>query len=245
MKQFNLDKEKQKVAFTLSKRNLPQMRASVGLALDISGSTSGLYKRGVIQRLVEQIVPVGLRFDDNGNLDVYTFADGESISQVTGATEHNYPNFVKREILENTAVDKWGGTSYAPVIEKMLVDYGFRYEQKSGGFAGFGGSIKRLLKESSTSGEAVVNYFITDGVNDDKKATEALLQECQDAKANMYFCIIGVGDADFSFIEHLGEKFGNVGFLNVSDLEKFVDSDDIYEQLLPPEMTDWLKQKTA
>jgi len=244
MKQFNLEKEKQKVAFTLSKRNLPQMRASVGLALDISGSTANLYKRGVIQRLVEQIIPVGLRFDDNGNLDVYTFADGDAIGQVTGATEHNYADFVKREILDNNAVSKWGGTSYAPVIEQMLSDYGFRYTAKTGGFAGFGGKQTRMLKESSTSGEAVINYFITDGVNDDKKATEALLQECQDAKANMYFCIIGVGDADFSFIEHLGEKFGNVGFLNVSDLQKFVDGDDIYEQLLPTEMTDWLKQKT-
>lgn len=239
MKQFDLSKEKQKVAFTLAKRNLPEMRASVGLSLDVSGSIHGLFNQGVIQRIVEQIVPIGLRFDDNGNLDVYTFSDGDNTTQVEGATEQNYQGFVKREILDNSKVNKWGGTSYAPVIDQMLKDYGFYQDKKSGWF----GKTTTELQAKSTSGEAVVNYFITDGENDDKAATEALLQQCEDAKVNMYFCFIGVGHANFSFIERMGEKFGNVGFINIEDLAKFVDADDIYEQLLPAEMTTWLQQK--
>ena len=272
MAKFNLEKEKQRVSFTLQKRNLPTMRASVGLTLDVSGSIEPLFKQGVIQRLVEQIVPIGLRFDDNGNLDVYTFSSSDMIAQVDGATEKNYDGFVRREIINNSAVPKWGGTDYSPVLNKMLEDYGFYgggsdYNRKLSGNATpssapekkgffsklFGGSKEpakptprgHVLQESSASGEAVINYFITDGENSDQSRTYELLRKVRDAKANIYIMFIGVGRANFQFIERCGNDFSNVGFLNVADLQAFTDSDDIYEKLLPDELVNWLKQKAT
>lgn len=276
--QFNLEKEKQRVAFTLQKRDLPDMRASVGITLDVSGSTENLYKCGTIQRVLEQIIPIGLRFDDNGNLDVYTFSRGDMISQVEGATEKNYNGFVCREIVNNDSVKKWSGTSYAPIIEHMLEEYGFygggseynrslagsqlaaqpAVQPKKGFWAKLFGSddsmsapaqvsrskAEHVLQHASASGEAVINYFITDGDNDDKDRTYRLLKNVQNAGCNIYFLFIGVGNgSDFSFIRKLGDEFNNVGFLSVADLQKFTDSDDIYEQLLPEELTNWLKQK--
>jgi len=255
MTKFNLEKEAARVKFVLEKRKLPEMKAAVGITLDISGSTQGLYESGQIQRVVQQIIPVGLRFDDNGNLDVRTFSDRDKIAEITGATADNYEGFVEREILEDEAVPKWGGTWYSPIIKSMLEKYGFYGSEKeatvSKGFFKrmFGGDSatnnSKHLRPQSDSGEAVINYFITDGRNDDEEATVKLLQECEDAKVNMYFLFIGVGQEDFKFLKMIANKFGNVGFLSVGDLERFVDCDDIYEQLLPEELTGWLIQKSS
>lgn len=239
---FNLDKQNEKVQLVLQKRNLPTMRASVGITLDISGSTQGLYKRGTMQRVVENLIPVGIKFDDNGNLDVRTFADGDTYQVIgSGATAANYDGFVKREILDNGQVAKWGGTDYAPVIESMLRDYGFYEPAKKGWFGG--STPSNTLRPNSTSGEAVLNYIITDGENGDKSETRAILRAAQDAKCNIYFMFIGVGSERFQFIRDIADEFGNVGFLSVADLDKLVDSDDVYEQLLPQELTGWLAQK--
>ncbi len=249
---FNLQKESERVRFVLEKRKLPPMRAAVGFTLDVSGSTQGLYTGGVIQSVVQQIIPVGLRFDDNGSLDAWTFNNGDSATEIAQATADNYEGFVEREIIRNSAVPKWGGTDYAPVLQMMLRKYGFL----SHGNAQPTGLIKRLFGRSSgsnaetlgpnsRSGEAVINYFITDGQNEDKDATYTLLQQCEKAKANIYFLFIGVGSQAFPFLERIAKDFGNTGFLNVTDLQKFVDSDDIYEQLLPEELTGWLKQKQS
>lgn len=229
------------------------MRAAVGFALDVSGSTRDLYRQGIIQRAVEQIMPVGLQFDDNGSLDGWTFSEGEDmIAELAQATRENYQNFVQREIL-GSGVPKWSGTDYAPVIKLMLKKYGF---YGNGAPAKRGGFLKRLLggdsatgqsgnlRAQSGSGEAVINYFVTDGQNDDQDETYHLLRECQSAKVNMYFLFMGVGDPSrFGFLTKIAEDFGNVGFLSIAELEKFVDSDDIYEKLLPEELTGWLRQK--
>lgn len=244
--QFNLKKESERVQFVLNKRNLPTMRASVGLTLDVSGSMRTLFTNGTVQRLVEQIIPVALRADDNGNLDVYTFSDEASaVTQVAGATEKNYQGFVRREILDNSKVDLWNGTDYQPVLDKMLKDYGF-YKTEKKGFLGslFGNSEpSQELQSNSASGEAVINYFITDGENNDKNKAYNLLKKMQDAKCNMYVLFVALGDANFSFIEKCANDFGNVGFVNVNDLTKFVNADDIYEQLLPEELCNWVRQK--
>ena len=48
-------------------------QAQVVLALDFSGSMSTLYNNGTVQKTVERILPFGLAFDDNGEVDTYLF----------------------------------------------------------------------------------------------------------------------------------------------------------------------------
>ena len=267
---FNLEKEEKRVKFVLEKRNLPKMCAAVGITLDVSSSMQGLYREGRVQRVVEQIVPVGLRFDDNGCLDVKTFSSGESyVSDITKINRNNYEGFVEREILSKSSVPKWGGTDYYPVIKNMLIEYGFyragvqgnsraNAVPKAKGWVGrlwqsiglgndedatpSRSESNRLVAES-TSGEPVINYFLTDGENDDKTHVRDILLECQHAKVNMYFMFIGIGETSFEFLKEIAKEFDNVGFLSVKDLARFVDADDLYEQLRPEELTKWLKQK--
>lgn len=57
----------------LAKYNLTDHRAAVAIVLDYSGSMSGLYHSGQVQRLVERFVALGHRFDDDGAIDLYAY----------------------------------------------------------------------------------------------------------------------------------------------------------------------------
>lgn len=61
---------KKNVGVILEKKNLNNVVARVGLVLDISGSMRKLYKNGTVQNVVERILAVASRFDDDGQLDV-------------------------------------------------------------------------------------------------------------------------------------------------------------------------------
>lgn len=62
-----------RAAVSLEKRGLGEHTARVALCLDISGSMAHLYRSGKIQQLCERILALGLRFDDDGQVDVFLF----------------------------------------------------------------------------------------------------------------------------------------------------------------------------
>jgi hypothetical protein len=244
MARFDLEKEATKVRFILEKKQIKKVTATVGLDLDISGSMRELYNRGIVQQIVERIIPVALNFDDNGELDVWTFSDGEEmIAKIESATKNNYEGFVNNKILQNASVPKWSGTSYCPVLQANLDEYGFNKSVHKGGFLGFGGKTETVLQSASKSGFPAIVYFITDGENDDKTRTDTLLKKCQEAGSNIYFLFIGIGHESFRFLEEIGDQYSNTGFLKINDITRATSDDAIYESLLPDELTDWLKAK--
>jgi hypothetical protein len=256
MSKFNLEKAVEKAKFVVQKRNLPDVKAQVLMNIDVSGSAQGLFLRGEIQEAFQRVLPVGILFDDNREVDVFTFQSGENICHVEPtATEQNYVGYIEKNILKNKKVPLWGGTDYAPVIKENLRSMGFLKRksvmeevvtEKGGWFSKAKTEqrsvVKTVLESTSESGFPSIVYFFTDGENFDQKDTLAILQECQNAKTQMYFHFIGIGNANFKFIEMLGDKFDNTGFLNIRDLSK-IDDDTIYEQLLPEELCTWLSAK--
>lgn len=60
-------------AVSLEKRGLGEHTAKVALCLDISGSMGRLYRSGKIAELARRILALGLRFDDDGEVDVFLF----------------------------------------------------------------------------------------------------------------------------------------------------------------------------
>lgn len=235
---FEVTKEEEKVKRFLVSKNLRNIVAEVVVELDKSGSMDGLYNSGVVQRGIQQILPVALNFDDNRNLDVLTFADGEgSLFEAESLTEHNFEGYVKREIMDKNP--KWGATHYRHVLEAVLVAKGFG-EYKSGIFG-----KKLKLKNESKSGFPLINYFVTDGENSkgDKKDTTDLLQMMQDEQVNAYVLFIGIGSEHFSYIREQGNRFGNVGFVKIDDLSKVAGTDALYDMLLPDELLGWLRTK--
>ena len=50
------------------------VRARVAVILDYSGSFCFEYQSGVIQEVVERLLPIGLKFDDDKAIDMFIFS---------------------------------------------------------------------------------------------------------------------------------------------------------------------------
>lgn len=257
MPNFNLQKDTEKVKkFVFEKTQLPHITSEVVAILDASQSTQELYFGGTIQEAVQRVLPVALNFDDNGDVPVYCFNDEDNYSLVdTPLTKDNYQNYVANFILGNPRVPKWGGTDYAPVLEQSLEDLGF-YKPLNpktstrGFFKKLLGNLidqpeeeELVLDSKSTTGYPAILYFFTDGENnnDDRIQTTNLIKDCVSTNVQAYINFIGVGKANFSYLQRIANQFPNVGFVQIKDLQSVsTDSDKLYEYLLPDELLKWL-----
>lgn len=234
---------KKKVDIVLTKRNLINVKARVGLAIDISGSMQSLYNNGTVQRVVERILAVATRFDDNGELDVWTFANG--FDRIGGVTEVGFENYVNREIIQNRSISKWGGTSYSPVIRDVLENYfpASFVEKVTGKLFGlFGGKKETVAVETPLdSQDPAILIFITDGENTDMNETIRLLEAAHNKK--IYFQFVGIGNEGFRFLSKLADDYRNTGFLKIANVAKISD-DDLYEGLITEELATWFKQNS-
>ena len=247
---ITLEKRAAKVAIVLEKRQLlkpPVVR--VGAALDISGSAKQLYKSGVIQETHDRILGIALKFDDNGEVDTWTFT--ERFDRLPTATPENYGAYITEQVLNNRDVEKWGATQYAPVMHD-IVDFFFNTPQetrgaKRGFFARlFGaGDADTAVAEAAPGATGQLPawvLFVTDGQTpeSDRKRVRRLLRESQHHP--LYWTLVGVGDpSEFGFLSELADEMPNVGFLHLESLE--VSDEHIYEQLITQEFCDWVRAK--
>lgn len=91
-----------KAAVSLEKRGLGEHTARVALCLDISGSMNRLYRNGSMAALAERILALGLRFDDDGQVDVFLFGkDGHAAGALQLDNRADYiPTMLQRFGLE-------------------------------------------------------------------------------------------------------------------------------------------------
>lgn len=229
---INLEKRAEAVGIVLAKRNVlkaPTVR--VGAALDVSGSTKPMYNKGVIQETVDRLLAIAMKFDDNGQIDMWSFTDG--FDRLETANAGHYGNYVAKHILGNPEVSKWGATSYAPVIHDMVRFY-------------FGGIdplafLGKLFGAKPAGGapQPAMILFITDGANSDHEEAAEILRQCESKK--VYFQMIGVGpESEFGFIKQMARELPNVGFVNFSSLE--VSDEVIYDSLISEEFCSWVKK---
>lgn len=211
-----LDLRKQKVLDLKKSIGLENQKAQVVLALDYSGSMSNLYTTGQVQDLVERILPLGMAFDDNGEVDFYIFQNSHT-KLPENLTVANVPGYINAKVYKKFPM---GGTSYAPIIKAITKDFA-----KKGGFLGTGGYKKMDLP--------VYVIFVTDGENDDKIEAEAAITES--SKAGIFFQFVGIGSENFRFLKKLdsmpGRNIDNANFFSVKDLAGKTD-DELYGLLL-------------
>lgn len=92
--------------------------ARVALVLDISVSMDKLYRNGLVDRLVAKALPVGLTFDDDGEVDLFAF--GINCYELDSCNLGNYKGTAKR-ILQEHSLE--GGTYYARALEMLEARY--------------------------------------------------------------------------------------------------------------------------
>lgn len=246
---ISLEKRAEKIGIILAKHDIvtvPPVR--VGLALDVSGSAQGLYQSGVMQETVDRLLAVSLKFDDNGELDMWAFDNRHS--QLETATPADYGTYIRQKLLLNEEISLWGGTSYGGVLEDMI-QFWFKGKptvqqttRKTGGLFGLfqRDEVVEQVVASTLSPELAklpaMGLLVTDGENSDKDYAERILTASKNH--NVYWQMVGVGQAHhFEFLERMADDLPNVGFVNLESLSQT--DDEIYSQLIAQEFISWVK----
>lgn len=200
-----------------SKIDMSKHTARVALAMDYSGSMRELYYSGDVQDVITRLLPIALKFDDNGELESWLFStqcDGQPAANI-----NNYKNYVDKVMLKSRM--SMGGTCYAPVLEEIVHYY----------------------KDKEPSDIPAFVMFITDGENSDPRDTENIIREL--SNYNMFVQFVGIGDENFNFLEKLddlsGRKMDNTGFIRVKDMSKMTD-EELYTEMLR-QYKDWLNKR--
>nr|DAE28608.1 MAG TPA: vWA domain-containing protein [virus sp. ctmTa7] len=199
-----------KVLINMSKTGKIDMTkhvARVALAMDYSGSMYNLYDNGSVQNVITRLLPIALKFDDNGELEAWLFSNGKE--RLAAVTTENYKNYVKKVMMKSGM--RMGGTNYAPVLEDMVMYY----------------------KDIEPSTVPAFIIFITDGENFDTDETNRIIKEL--SNYNIFIQFIGIGNEDFKYLKSLdnmkGRKHDNTGFTAVEDMNKMTD-EELYTEIL-------------
>ena len=84
--------------------------------------------------------------------------------------------------------------------------------------------------------------FITDGDNDDKPQTEAVMKEL--SQHGVFIQFVGIGNNDFPFLKRLddmpGRKIDNANFMEVANFDH--EPTDVLYKGLMKEFPTWLQQ---
>ena len=198
----------------LKKAPLNNLTARVVVALDYSGSMRSLYKNGAVQDVLNRLLPLGLKFDDNGEVELRLFSN-ESW-QIPALNINNFYNYINK----NKIVKKYemGGTNYAPVMEE-------------------------IIKQHETYKDDIPTFviFITDGDAWDKVKSSQVIKDA--SKLGIFWQFVGIGYEDFHFLEKLDDMTGrvidNADFFNVNKIANLSD-EELYTKSLG-EFPNWIQ----
>ena len=230
-KKFELNLEKAGVV------TIPTLE--VLLAIDKSGSMGGLYAAGYVDRAVNLFLPLALKFDDNGQIEVGFF----------NSTFHEAPFAVAEDCgkyLKKSGQRADGGTNFAPIIEAFETQRSGATvtEQVTTAAKGFWGKLT-----GKTTTETVVKAaplqtqyrayaaIITDGANFDKREFE---RELAKTGGNTFFQFIGIGaGVETQYLTELAAKYKHVAYFELRDPSNFTD-DTFYTQIVNSKFTAWI-----
>jgi stress response protein SCP2 len=217
---------------SLEKRGLGEHTARVALVLDISGSMAALYRAGAVQRLAERVLALGLRFDDDGVVDVFLF----------GKDVHRPEPGLRLE----------GHQQYiADLSRRYPLEYDTRYGAAMAAVrqAYFGDSRERV--EPQPAQVPVYVMFLTDGAPSDKSVATKQIRSA--SFEPVFWQFMGIGpERQFSYLQRLDDLEGrytdNADFFAVSqdDLmgRRPISDDALFDRLMT-EYPDWLRRARA
>ncbi len=214
----------------IAKTPLNNHKAQVVVVMDHSGSMRPLYDTGEVQKTLNRIMPLSLKFDDDGDLDVWLFHD--DFYHIEPMNIQNYEDFVKTYILKKY---RYGRTLYSPVLKEIMDTY-FPNRKE------FDKINPATVKVDRTNPVFVV--FITDGNTKKRQETDALIRES--AYYGIFIQFIGIGkDEEFKYLKKLDDLTNrhcdNIGFMEVENINT-MDDEKLYKELLR-EYILWLQDK--
>lgn len=204
-----------KVELVLTKKGFKDVKAKVAIALDESGSITNLFYNGTVSRTVDRALAIGYKFDDDGEIDVWSFSGRDRFIKRPPATQSEYGSYLKHSMLGGSTVyhQVLGAIAddyYGSVTEKVVVN-------KASVIAKLFGKkdeVKTVTHESEETLPAFV-VFITDGMPDNnREATEGVLQVLRDYP-QVFVQFIGIGRSDYSVLENIAKLLPNAAFATI------------------------------
>lgn len=207
-----------KTELILEKKGFKQINAKVCLCLDESGSMSDMFYSGMVSNTVDRALAVGYKFDDDGEIDVWSFSNKHV--KRDPANQDQYGSYLKHKmlggstvyhkVLRSIAEDYYGSTSSSQVVEKASF---------FGKFFGKQDTVKTVVVEKDPSDLPAFVMFITDGAPD--SSSEAIRGVAQVLKEypKMFVQFIGIGYSNFDVLEELSAQNKNAAFAKINSTE--------------------------
>lgn len=186
--------------------SMSKLASRVALVLDYSGSMRDYYRNGTVQQIIERILPIALKFDDDGELDFWIFHNG--FYRLPSINKDNFYGYIEREV---TSKYRMGGTNYAPVMKDVCNKY--------------------ICEDRKNIPSYVI--YITDGENSDKRETTETITYL--AKFPIFWQFVGIGNERFKYLQKLDDLkdrvIDNADFFPIRDINIISDK-ALYEKLL-------------
>ncbi len=210
-----LSLRKELVTVSLTKKGATGLKARVIGVLDVSGSTSGLFRSGVFARAVERIMPVAAALDDDAEMQMFLMG-GRGV-RVDDLQVGDLPQWLEKYTTKRPT--EAGGYNNEPAaIEEVL----------------------RYVATQSTDVPTLVLFFHDGGVTDNK-GTEAAIRAA--VPAAVFWQFIGLGRASYGILARLddlqGRAVDNTGFFALDDIDAVPDA-ELYDRLVQ-EFPDWVR----
>ena len=196
-------------AVSLEKKGLQGARAAVYLVLDHSGSMSGLYGDGTVQRFTEQVLALSANLDDDGIVPVIFFHNWAYPAMNVTLGRH-------RNVIDTLRRDhdvRWGGTSYAPAMAAVVSHY-----------------------QALGATDPALVVFETDGACNDEHETKDALKRYSNLAISWQF--VGFGEhesSEFRFLRKLdglrGRAVDNAGFFGTLNRGQWLTDTELYDNL--------------
>lgn len=225
-KSFELNLEKAGVL------NIPTME--VRLAVDKSGSMNGLYRQGFVDHITDLFLAVGLKFDDNGSVEVGFF--NNTFHEAPEATQSDIGSYMRKA---RESAD--GGTNFAPIIEAFELDRKTTVTEKAKGFFGrmFGKTTTTSTGGAGTAVEGMRAYagIVTDGDNFDQSDFEQALAQ---TSGEVFYQFIGIGNGvNERYLTRIANRYKHVSFIHIEDPMNFT-YDSFYAKLCNEKLANWI-----
>lgn len=230
--------------------------AKVAVVIDISSSMSDDINNGNVQSVLEQLLPLGLTFDDNGEIDVFLFSSEAYNPGVISLS--NVYNYMKDEVIRKY---RMGSTDYAKAInlvmdvmkpsDKIITSKIVTEEIQERDtslkariislFTRKDKFITKTIERSINVSEKSTDYptyviFLTDGAPD---STDNANREIRKSfNKNIFWKFVGIGNGSFSYLKELSRE-NNIDFFHAKDINQ-LSEDSVYKHLFN-KFTAWLK----
>ncbi|WP_233575398.1 VWA domain-containing protein [Cellulomonas sp. PhB150] len=210
-----LSLRKDLVTVSLRKRGASGLRARVIGVLDVSGSTAGMYRRGVFTRAVERIMPVAAAMDDDAEMQMFLM--GARTVRVDDLQVGDLPQWLATYTAKRPG--EAGGTNNEPAaIDEVLA----------------------FVATQSPDVPTLVLFFHDGGVTDNRR-TEAAIRAA--VPAPVFWQFIGLGRSSYGILARLDDLAGravdNTGFFALDDIDAVPDA-ELYDRLVH-EFPDWVR----